>query len=186
MDEDLSKAVIKTFVKLYQKKIIYKDTKLVNWDTKLETAISDLEVEQKEVQSILYYIKYQIENEDNFLTIATTRPETMLGDTAVAINPKDERYKKYLGKKIIVPIVERQVKIIADKYVSIEQGSGALKVTPAHDFNDFDIGKRHKLEYINIFEKNGKLNNNAPQEFVGLDRFEARKLIIKLLKKIIY
>ena len=141
MDEDLSKAVIKTFVDLYNKKIIYKDTKLVNWDTKLETAISDLEVEQKEVQSNLYYIKYKIENENNFITIATTRPETMLGDTAVAVNPKDDRYKKYIGKKIIVPIVERKVKIIADKYVDIDQGSGALKVTPAHDFNDFEIGK---------------------------------------------
>jgi len=149
----------------------------------LETAISDLEVEQKEVQSILYYIKYQIENEDNFLTIATTRPETMLGDTAVAINPKDERYKKYLGKKIIVPIVERQVKIIADKYVSIEQGSGALKVTPAHDFNDFEIGKRHKLEFINIFEKNGTLNQKVPKELIGLDRFEARNIIVKILKE---
>ena len=134
MDKDLSEAVIKTFVQLYQKKLIYKDTKLVNWDTKLETAISDLEVEQREVQSNLYYIKYKIDGEDNFITIATTRPETMLGDTAVAVNPKDSRYKNYIGKKIIVPIVERKLKIIADKYVSIEQGSGALKVTPAHDF----------------------------------------------------
>jgi len=183
MDDDLSKAVIKTFVKLYEKKLIYKDTKLVNWDTKLETAISDLEVEQKEVQSNLYYIKYQIANENNFLTIATTRPETMLGDTAVAINPKDERYKKYLGKKVIVPIVDRQVKIIADKYVSIEQGSGALKVTPAHDFNDFEIGKRHKLDFISIFEKNGKLNGNVPKELIGIDRFEARSIIVKALKE---
>jgi len=183
MDEDLSKAVIKTFVKLYQKKIIYKDTKLVNWDTKLETAISDLEVEQKEVQSNLYYIKYKIENENNFITIATTRPETMIGDTAVAINPNDKRYKKYHGKIIIIPIIERKVKIISDKYVSIDLGSGALKVTPAHDFNDFEIGKRHKLEFINIFEKNGTLNQNVPKEFIGLDRFEARKLIIKKLKE---
>ncbi len=183
MDKDMSEAVIKTFVKLYQKKIVYKDTKLVNWDTKLETAISDLEVEQKEVQSNLYYIKYKIENEDNFLTIATTRPETMLGDTAVAINPEDVRYKKYIGKKIIVPIVERKVKIIADKYVSIDQGSGALKVTPAHDFNDFEIGKRHKLEFINIFEKNGTLNHTVPKELIGLDRFEARSVIVKTLKE---
>jgi len=183
MDEDLSKAVIKTFVKLYNEKIIYKDTKLVNWDTKLETAISDLEVEQKEVQSNLYYIKYKIDEEDDFLTIATTRPETMLGDSAVAVNPNDDRYKKYIGKKIIIPIVDRKVRIIADKYVSIEQGSGALKVTPAHDFNDFDIGKRHKLEFINIFEKNGKLNNSVPKELVGLDRFEARILIVKILKE---
>jgi len=183
MDEDLSKAVIKTFVKLYQKKLIYKDTKLVNWDTKLKTAISDLEVEQKEVQSNLYYVKYKIVDENNFLTIATTRPETMLGDTAVAINPSDKRYKKYLGKKIIVPIAERTVKIIADKYVSIEQGSGALKVTPAHDFNDFEIGKRHKLEFINIFEKDGSLNENVPKELVGLDRFDARDKIVKILKE---
>jgi len=142
-----------------------------------------LEVEQKEVQSNLYYIKYKIVGEDNFITIATTRPETMLGDTAVAVNPKDSRYKNYIGKKIIVPIVERKLKIIADKYVSIEQGSGALKVTPAHDFNDFEIGKRHKLEFINIFEKNGKLNQKVPKELIGLDRFEARNIIVKILKE---
>ncbi len=153
MDKDLSEAVIKTFIQLYKKKIIYKDTRLVNWDTKLETAISDLEVEQREVQSNLYYIRYKVDGEDNFLTIATTRPETMLGDTAVAVNPNDDRYKHLIGKKIIVPIVDRKVKIIADNYVSLEQGSGALKVTPAHDFNDFEIGNRHKLEFINIFEK---------------------------------
>ena len=184
MDKDLSEAVTKTFVHLYQKKIIYKDTKLVNWDTKLETAISDLEVEQKEVQSNLYYIKYKIDGENNFLTIATTRPETMLGDTAVAVNPRDTRYKKYIGKKIIVPIVERKVDIITDKYVSIDQGSGALKVTPAHDFNDFEIGKRHKLEFINIFEKNGKLNHSVPKELIGVERFEARNIIVKKLPKV--
>ena len=183
MDENLSKAVTKTFVQLYQEKIIYKDTKLVNWDTKLETAISDLEVDQKEVQSNLYYIKYKILGENNFITIATTRPETMLGDAAVAINPKDERYKNFIGKKVIVPIVERKVKIILDSYVSIEKGSGALKVTPAHDFNDYEIGKRHNLEFINIFKKDGKLNNAAPNELVGLDRFEARDIIIKKLKE---
>ena len=183
MDKDLSEAVTKTFVQLYKKKIIYKDTKLVNWDTKLETAISDLEVEQKEVQSNLYYIKYKIIGEDSFITIATTRPETMLGDTAVAVNPKDKRYSSYVGKEINVPIVERKVKIIADKFVSMEQGSGALKVTPAHDFNDFEIGKRHKLMTINIFEKNGKLNNTVPKELVGLDRFVAREVIIKTLKE---
>jgi len=183
MDKDLSEAVIKTFVQLYNKKIIYKDTKLVNWDTKLETAISDLEVEQREVQSNLYYIKYKIEGENNFITIATTRPETMLGDTAVAVNSKDNRYKKYIGKKIIIPIINRAVRIIADSYVSMEQGSGALKVTPAHDFNDFEIGKRHKLEFINIFEKNGRLNKKVPKEFIGLDRFEAREKIIKILKE---
>jgi len=184
MDKDLSKAVIKTFVQLYNEKIIYKDTKLVNWDTKLETAISDLEVEQREVQSNLYYIKYKIDGENSYITIATTRPETMLGDTAVAVNPKDHRYKRYIGKIAIVPIAERKVKIISDNYVSTEQGSGALKVTPAHDFNDFDIGKRHKLEFINILEKNGKLNNSVPKDFVGLDRFEARKNIVIKLKEL--
>ena len=184
MDKDLSKAVIKTFVQLYNKKIIYKDTKLVNWDTKLETAISDLEVEQREVQSNLYYIKYKIDGENSYITIATTRPETLLGDTAVAVNPKDHRYKRYIDKIAIVPIVDRKVKIIGDNYVSTEQGSGALKVTPAHDFNDFDIGKRHKLEFINILEKNGKLNNSVPKDFAGMDRFEARKNIIIKLKEL--
>ena len=174
---------MKTFVQLYRNKIIYKDTKLVNWDTKLETAISDLEVEQREVQSNLYYINYKIEDGNNFLTIATTRPETMLGDSAVAVNPKDNRYKKFIGKSIIIPIVDRKVKIIADNYVSIDQGSGALKITPAHDFNDFDIGKRHKLKFINIFEKDGKLNNSVPKDLIGLDRFDARKKIIQILKE---
>ncbi len=183
MDKDLSNAVIKTFVNLYNKKLIYKDTKLVNWDTKLETAISDLEVEQKEVQSNLYYIKYKVLDEENYITIATTRPETLLGDSAVAVNPNDSRYKTFHGKKIIVPIVNREVKIIKDNYVLIDQGSGALKVTPAHDFNDFEIGKRHKLDFINIFEKNGKINKNAPQEYIGVDRFEARTSIVKKLKE---
>jgi len=183
MDKDLSEAVIKTFVQLYNEKIIYRDTRLVNWDTKLETAISDLEVEQKEVQSNLFYIKYKIDGEDNFLTIATTRPETMIGDSAVAVNPNDERYKKYIGKKIIVPIVNRKVSIISDSYVSIDQGSGVLKVTPAHDFNDFEIGKRHKLDFINIFEKDGKLNKVSPKDLVGLDRFDARNIIVKKLKE---
>ena len=184
MDNDLSAAVTKTFVQLYKEKIIYKDTKLVNWDTKLETAISDLEVEQREVQSNLYYIKYKIIGENNYLTIATTRPETLLGDTAVAVNPDDIRYKKYVGKEVIVPIVQRKVKIIEDKYVSIKQGTGALKVTPAHDFNDFEIGKRHKLQFINILEKNGKLSKFVPKDLIGLDRFEARKIIIIKLKEL--
>jgi len=183
MDKDLSKAVILSFVNLYKQKLIYKDTKLVNWDTKLETAISDLEVEQKEIQSNLYYIKYQVTESDNYITIATTRPETLIGDTAVAVNPNDDRYKKFIGKEIFVPIVNRKVKIISDNYVSIDQGSGALKVTPAHDFNDFEIGKRHNLHTINIFEKNGTMNKNCPQELIGVDRFEARNIIIKNLKE---
>jgi valyl-tRNA synthetase len=183
MDKELSESVIKTFVILYKKKLIYKDTKLVNWDTKLETAISDLEVEQREVQSKLYYIRYKIEGNDNFLTIATTRPETMFGDTAVAVHPMDERYKSIVGKNAIVPIIEKKVKNITDEYVSRDKGSGALKVTPAHDFNDFEIGKRHNLDFVNIFEKNGRFNNKVPKNFIGVDRFEARNSIVETLKE---
>ncbi len=183
MDKDLSKAVIKVFVELYNNKLIYKDKKLVNWDTNLQTAISDLEVVQKDVQSQLYYIDYQLQNSENKITIATTRPETMMGDTAVAVNPKDNRYIKLIGKNVKIPIVNRTVKIIADNYADPEQGSGAVKITPAHDFNDYDVGKRNKLKIINIFEKNGKINQNGVSEFIGLDRFEARKLLVKKLKE---
>ena len=175
MDKDLSKAVLKVFVDLYNDKLIYKDKKLVNWDTHLQTAISDLEVLQKDVQSNLYYIDYQIENSEEKITIATTRPETMMGDTAIAVNPKDTRYKNLIGTSVKIPLVNRAVKIIADSYADPEQGSGAVKITPAHDFNDYEVGKRNKLEIINIFEKNGKINNNGIDGFVGLDRFEARK-----------
>jgi valyl-tRNA synthetase len=183
MDEDLSKAVTKVFVDLYKKKLIYKDKKLVNWDTQLQTAISDLEVVQRDVQSQLYYIEYQINNSDSKITIATTRPETMMGDTAIAVNPKDDRYKNLIGTNVNIPIVNRSIKIIADHYADPEQGSGAVKITPAHDFNDYDVGKRNKLEVINIFEKNGTINKNGIKEFIGLDRFEARKLLIKKLKE---
>jgi valyl-tRNA synthetase len=183
MDEDLSKAVTKVFVDLYKKKLIYKDTKLVNWDTQLQTAISDLEVVQRDVQSQLYYIEYKLNDSDNKITIATTRPETMMGDTAIAVNPKDERYKNLIGTNVNIPIVNRTIKIIADHYADPEQGSGAVKITPAHDFNDYDVGKRNKLEIINIFEKNGTINKNGIKEFIGLDRFEARKLLIKKLKE---
>ena len=182
MDKDLSKAVIKVFVDLYNNKLIYKDKKLVNWDTQLQTAISDLEVVQKDVQSQLYYIDYQLENSDTKITIATTRPETMMGDTAIAVNPKDDRYLNLIGKNVKIPVVNRTIKIIADRYADPEQGSGAVKITPAHDFNDYEVGKRNKLQIINIFEKDGKINKNGIKEYVGLDRFEARKLLIKQLK----
>ena len=184
MDENLSKSVLKVFVDLYKKKLIYKSKKLVNWDTVLKTAISDLEVDQREVNSKLYYIKYQIENSSNFIIIATTRPETLLGDTAIAVNPKDERYKKLWGKFAILPIVGRKIKIIQDDYADPEQGTGAVKITPAHDFNDFDVGKRQNLEMINIFTKEGKLNKNVPSNYIGLDRFEARKIILEELSKL--
>ncbi len=182
MDKDLSKAVIKVFVELYNNKLIYKDKKLVNWDTQLKTAVSDLEVDQRDVQSQLYYIDYPIENSDKRITIATTRPETMMGDTAIAVNPKDERYKSFIGKKVIIPLVKRTIKIITDHYANPDQGSGAVKITPAHDFNDYEVGKRNNLEIINIFEKNGSINKNGIKEFVGLDRFDARKLLIRKLK----
>ena len=183
MDKDLSKAVIKVFVDLYNNNLIYKDKKLVNWDTHLQTAISDLEVDQRDVQSQMYYIDYNIEHSDTKITIATTRPETMMGDTAIAVNPKDNRYRNLIGKNVKIPIVNRTIKIIADHYADPEQGSGAVKITPAHDFNDYDVGKRNKLEIINVLEKNGKINHNGIKEFIGLDRFEARKLLIKKLKE---
>ena len=183
MDRDLSKAVIKVFVDLYKKNLIYKDKKLVNWDTQLQTAISDLEVVQKDVQSQLYYINYKIKDTGDEITIATTRPETMMGDTAVAVNPKDKRYLHLIGKTVQIPIVKRNIRIIADHYADPEQGSGAVKITPAHDFNDYEVGKRNDLEIINIFEKNGEINSNGLKEFVGLDRFEARKLLVSKLKE---
>ena len=182
MDENLSKSVIKVFVELYNKDLIYKDIKLVNWDTVLKTAISDLEVDQREVNSKIYYIKYPIEGTEDFITIATTRPETMLGDTAIAVNPKDDRFKTFVGKTVTVPIVGRKIKIIEDDYADPEQGSGALKITPAHDFNDYDVGQRNNLEIINIFTEAGKINENAPKDYIGLDRFEARKRVLKELK----
>jgi valyl-tRNA synthetase len=182
MDENLSKSVIKVFVDLYNKELIYKDKKLVNWDTVLKTAISDLEVDQREVNSKIYYIKYPIDGSDAFITIATTRPETMLGDTAIAVNPKDDRFKSFVGKTVTIPIVGRKINIIEDDYADPEQGTGALKITPAHDFNDYDVGQRNNLEIINIFTEAGKINENAPKEYIGLDRFEARKRILKELK----
>ena len=182
MDKNLSESVIKVFVDLYKKKLIYKSEKLVNWDTVLKTAISDLEVDQREVNSKLYYIKYPIENSNDTITIATTRPETMLGDTAVAVNKKDKRYKNLVGKNIILPLVGRKIKIITDDYADPEQGTGAVKITPAHDFNDYEVGLRNKLEILNVFTDEGKINKNAPDEFVGLDRFDARKKILNVLR----
>ena len=183
MDENLSKAVAKVFVDLHKKKIIYKAKKLVNWDTILKTAISDLEVDQREVNSKIYYIKYPIDGSSEYITIATTRPETMLGDTALAVNPKDKRYKNFVNRTVIIPIVGRKIKIIEDDYADPEQGTGALKITPAHDFNDYEVGKRNKLEIINIFTEDGKINKNAISQYVGLDRFEARKKILNELKE---
>ena len=182
MDEGLSKAVISVFVKLYKEGLIYRDKRLVNWDPKLLTAISDLEVEQKEVEGKFWYFKYPLENSDEFLTIATTRPETMLGDTAVAVNPDDERYIHLKGKYVILPIINRRIPIIFDNYSDPEKGSGAVKINPSHDFNDFDVGKRHGLDMINIFDANASINENGGEDFKGLDRFEARKKVLEILK----
>ena len=184
MDEGLSKAVLKVFVELYNKKLIYKDLKLTNWDTKLKTAISDLEVIQKETSGKLYYINYKFKNSEEKITIATTRPETMFGDTAIAVHPKDPRYKNLIGQEILIPISQRVIKIIEDEYADPEQGSGAVKITPAHDFNDYQVGARNKLDFINILNKDGTLNENTPQVYQGLDRFDARKKLIQQLEEL--
>ena len=184
LDEGLSKAVRFVFVKLYNDKLIYKDKRLSNWDPKLKTTISDLEVIQKEVKGSLWYIDYKLENEDKVITIATTRPETMLGDTAIAVHPEDERFKEFVGKYAYIPIINKKIIIIADEYVKVDQGSGAVKITPAHDFNDYEIGKRHNLEVINIFNENAELNENCPIEYQNLDRFKAREKIVNELETI--
>ena len=178
MDPGLSKAVIKVFVACHKQGLMYKDTRLVNWDPKLQTAVSDLEVENIEVKGNLWHIKYPIDGSDQFITIATTRPETMLGDTAVAVHPDDERYQALVGKKVRLPLSDRLIPIIADEYADPEKGSGALKITPAHDFNDYEVGRRHKLEAINILTLDGRINDKAPAAYQGLDRFEARKKIV--------
>ena len=182
MDEGLSQAVINVFVSLYENDLIYKGTRMVNWDTKLKSAVSDLEVTSSNELGKLWTINYKVG--DSFIEIATTRPETLLGDTAVAVNPSDERYKDLIGKTAIIPIVNREVEIIADDYVDVEFGSGCVKITPAHDFNDYEIGKRHNLEMIRCLDFDGKVENHEfiPQELRGLDRFEAREKIIDMLK----
>ena len=183
MDEGLSVAVRKVFIKLYEDGLIYKDKRLINWDPKLLTAISDLEVENKPKKSKMWYINYSIKNESKFITVATTRPETMLGDTAVAVHPDDQRYKNLIGKKIILPLVNREIPIIADEYSDPEKGSGAVKITPAHDFNDFEVGKKHNLDIINIFdEKASIIEADFTKDYAGLDRFKARKKIIQDLE----
>ena len=159
MDEGLSRAVLKVFVALYRAGLIYKDKRLVNWDPKFRTSISDIEVQQVEVKGHLWYFKYPIEGEpDAFITIATTRPETMLGDTAVAVHPDDERYTDLIGKRAILPLVGRRIPIVADQYSDPEKGTGAVKITPAHDFNDFEVGRRHNLPLINVLDLEGSLN----------------------------
>lgn len=182
MDKTLSESVIKVFIDLYKKGYIYRGVRMVNWDPQAKTAVSDEEVIYKEENSKLYYVRYKVEEEENnWVTIATTRPETILGDTAVCVNPGDERFTKLVGKRVLVPLVNRPVPVIADDYVDMEFGTGCLKITPAHDENDYDIGQRHKLDTVDIFNEDGTLSEAAGY-FVGTDRFEARKLIIPELE----
>ncbi|MGH6716894.1 MAG: valine--tRNA ligase, partial [Bradyrhizobium sp.] len=203
MDEGLSRAVLKVFCELYRDGLIYKDKRLVNWDPKLLTAISDLEVQQIEIKGSLWYLRYPLQGKtfspddpNSFIVVATTRPETMLGDTAVAVHPEDERYRHLVGTHVILPLVGRKIPIVADEYSDPEKGSGAVKVTPAHDFNDFEVGKRHALPQINMLDKEGHLalidnedylrdlpegSREFAQEFHGVDRFAARKQIVARL-----
>ncbi|MRI63133.1 valine--tRNA ligase [Ornithobacterium rhinotracheale] len=182
LDEDLSEAVTKVFVDLYNKGKIYRGYRMVNWDPEAKTNISEEEVIFKEQNGTLFYLKYKIENSDEFLQVATTRPETIFGDVAICVNPEDERYKHLVGKKVIVPIVNRAIPIIADEYVDIEFGTGALKITPAHDTNDYEIGKKYDLEIIDALDDDGRLNQHG-LHYNGKDRFEVRKLIAQELKE---
>jgi valyl-tRNA synthetase len=185
MDEGLSAAVRRVFVQLHREGLIYRDKRLVNWDPKLHTAVSDLEVESKETKGSLWYLKYPVEGrapsekeEGEFITVATTRPETMLGDTGVAVHPEDERYKHLIGHYIVLPLVGRRIPIVGDEHADPTAGSGAVKITPAHDFNDFEVGRRHNLPMVNIFDRDAKLNDEAPVAYRGMDRFAARKAIV--------
>ena len=178
MDPEMNRVVTKVFVELFKQGLIYKDKRLVNWDPRLQTAVSDLEVESIEIKGHLWHIKYPIEDSDQFITVATTRPETMLGDTAVAVHPDDERYRALVGRHAVLPLTGRLIPIIADEYSDPEKGTGAVKVTPGHDFNDFEVGKRHNLPLINLINKDGTLNNDVPAPYRGLSREAARKKIV--------
>jgi valyl-tRNA synthetase len=198
MDEGLSRAVIKVFVQLHKEGLIYRDKRLVNWDPKLMTAISDLEVQQVETKGYLWHFRYPIEDSDRFITVATTRPETMLGDTAVAVHPGDERYRDLVGKRAVLPLVGRLIPIVADDYADPEAGSGAVKITPAHDFNDFEVGRRHDLPLVNVMDAEANIRLRGNEDFVknvppsaqlaetidaldGLDRFTARESVVTMM-----
>lgn len=189
MDEGFSRAVIEVFVRLYEEGLIYKGQRLVNWDPKLNTALSDLEVVSEPEPGSLWYLRYpiaegvQTQIGTHYLVVATTRPETMLGDTAVAVNPKDERFKHLIGSHVQLPLANRTIPIVADEHVDMEFGTGCLKITPAHDFNDYDIGTRHNLDKVSVLTKQGRMNENVPKEFRGLDRFEARTQIVAALEQ---
>ena len=182
MDDGFYKAVQEVFIRLHKEGLIYRGKRLVNWDPKLHTAISDLEVISEEEKGFLWHFHYPLTDGSGHLTVATTRPETMLGDTAVAVHPDDERYQHLIGKTVMLPLANREIPIIADDYVDMEFGTGCVKITPAHDFNDYDVGKRHNLEMINLFNDDAQLNNNAPEKYQNLDRFDARKQVVADLK----
>ena len=182
MDEGLSRAVTKVFVQLYKDGLIYKDKRLVNWDPSLQTAVSNLEVENIETKGKLWHIKYPLADGTGWIVVATTRPETMLGDTGVAVNPNDDRYESFVGRMVKLPLTDREIPIFADEYSDPEKGTGAVKITPAHDFNDFEVGKRHGHEPISILDRQAKINENAPARFRGLDRFDARARILEELE----
>jgi valyl-tRNA synthetase len=178
MDEGLSDAVKEVFVRLYHEGLIYRSHYIINWCPRCQTALSDLEVDHHEVSGKLYHLKYPFKEKNRFVVVATTRPETMLGDTAVAVNPEDQRYQEVIGKKVVLPVVNREVPVIADPYVDIEFGTGCLKITPAHDFNDFEIGLKHGLEQIKVIDEAGRMNENAGP-YRGMDRFECREKIVE-------
>ena len=184
MDDHYYKKVIAAFVELYKKGLIYRGYRMVNWDPASKSAISDEEVFFKEVQGKLWYFKYPVKDSNEYVIVATTRPETMLGDTGIAVNPEDERYKHLLGKKIILPIVGREIPLFADEYVDKEFGTGAVKVTPAHDVNDYEMGKRHNLEFVNIFNEDATTNGNVPKEFQEIDRYEVREKVVARFKEL--
>ena len=184
MDEGLSKAVRKVFIDLYEEKLIYKGTRLINWDIKLQTAISDLEVANEERDGYLYYLQYKIKNTDKNVVVATTRPETLFGDVAICINPDDDRFSHLINEKAVIPLINREIPIIKDETIDIKFGTGCVKITPGHDFNDFNLGKKYNLDSINILNKDGTFNNNVDLEFVGKNIHESRERIVDKLKSL--
>ena len=183
MDEGLSDAVKEVFVRLYEKGLIYKGKRIINWCPRCVTALSNDEVEHEDENGHLWDLKYPLKDGSGYITVATTRPETMLGDTAIAVHPEDDRYKDIVGKTVILPFIEREIPVIVDEYVDKEFGSGCVKITPAHDPNDYEIGLRHDLEQVIVIDEHGIMNENAGPEFQGLDRFTARKKIVAGLKE---
>ena len=177
MDEEYTRSVLTAFVKLYEKGLIYKGHRLVNWCPVSKSAISDEEVIHKEKNGHLWYLRYPIKDSQKYLIVAATRPETMLGDSAVAVNPDDKRYQDYIGQSIILPLVGREIPIISDNFVDPEFGTGCVKVTPAHDPNDFNMGKRHNLDFINIMNDDASMNSNVPEKYIGMSREDARKRV---------